>query len=153
MLCSCSPAASVTLLQQTMWCTRSTATETSHCASSARNQCPSLNWTTIMKNIMHRSSANCVRNLWRCSTWKNTRCEVCLELVFSTLPQQCWKSKIQALPQIIGFSLKRANSLSQSAPNPCSDSQVFHRTIRLARAITWHSLWAWLWLSLCLCLP
>ena len=69
------------------------------------------------------------------------------------LPWQCWKSKIQALPQVIGFSPKRANSLGQSAPNLCSDSQVFHGTIRLARAITWHSLWAWLWLSLCLCPP
>ena len=70
----------------------------------------------------------------------------------ATLPRQCWKSEIQALPQVIGFSPKCANSLSQSVPNLCSDSQVFLGTIRLARAITWHSLWAWLWLSLCLCL-
>ena len=26
-----------------------------------------------------------------------------------------------------------------------SDSQLFHGTIRLARPITWHSLWVWLW--------
>ena len=69
-----------------------------------------------------------------CPSWLST----------PTLPWQCWKSKIQALPQVTGFSPKRANSLGQSAPNLCSDSQLFHGTIRLARAITWHSLWAWL---------
>ena len=53
------------------------------------------------------------------------------------------------------FSPKPENSLSQSAPNLFSDSQLFHGTIWLARAITssWHPLWVWLSLSLCPCLP
>ena len=38
--------------------------------------------------------------------------------------------------------------LSANQHQTFSDRQLFHGTIQLAHAITWHSLWAWLWLCL-----
>ena len=61
-------------------------------------------------------------------------------MVINTLPWQYWKSRFKHCHRSYGFPLSPANSFGQSARNLFSDGQLFHGTIRLARAITWYSL-------------